>query len=65
MARKPIDPGLAQIDAYARAIVEAHDERVQLGAPAEEIAAQRPAVVQLAATIGERLRADYLARQQR
>jgi len=58
----PIDPGLQLISDYEAAIVTAHDQKADHGVPAEEVARQRPAVVQLAASIGERMRAEYAAR---
>ena len=62
-ADDPIDPELDRIAALERDIVRAHDERVSLGgAPADEIAAQRPAVVQLAKNVADRLRAEYRGR---
>lgn len=60
---RPIDPGLQQIADLEALIVRAHDEKVNFGASAADVARERPAVVQLAANIAERLRADYLAGQ--
>ena len=66
MAAKQKDAGLELIADLERRIVQAHDEKSTLGgAPADEIARERPAVVQLAATIGERLRAEYRERDAR
>ena len=56
------DPGLQLIADYEAAIVTAHDQRVDMGVPAAEVQQQRPAVVRLAASIAERLRAEYAAR---
>ena len=56
------DPGLQLIADYEAAIVTAHDQKIDLGVSTEEVERQRPAVVQLAATVGERLRAEYAAR---
>ena len=59
------DEGLQQIDALEAAIVQAHDEKRQLGVSAEEVARYRPAVVALARTVCDQLRAEYLARSSR
>ena len=56
------DPDLQLIASYEAAIVATHDQKIDLGVSTEEVKRQRPAVVQLAATIGERLRAEYAAR---
>lgn len=57
------DPALALIDAYAAAIVQAHDERTAGQAPSDEAERERGAVVTLAANIAERLRCEHHARQ--
>ena len=46
-----------------KAFDAAHDQKIDLGVSTEEVERQRPAVVQLAATIAERLRAEHAARQ--
>jgi chorismate mutase len=63
MPRKlQMDPELAKIDALERAIVQAHDERIHLGATAEEIEQQRAGVAALATNICHQLREEYRAR---
>jgi hypothetical protein len=57
-----IDAGLQQIADYEAAIVKAHDQKIDRRLPPQEVERGRPAVERLAATIGERLRAEYLAR---
>ena len=61
----PKDPGLQLIADLQEAIVTAHDQKIDQGVSAEEVDRQRPAVVQLAATIGERLRAQYRTNRDR
>jgi len=59
-----VDEGLEAIADLEARIVRAHDERATLGgAPADEIARQRPAVVALATAVCNQLRAEYRARQ--
>ena len=60
--RTPSDLGLQLIADYEAAVVASHDAKADYGVSAAEVARERPAVVQLAATIGERLRAEYLER---
>ena len=56
------DPGLAQIDDLERRMVQAHDEKAQLGVSAEEVARFRPDVVAQAKAVCDRMRAEHLAR---
>lgn len=59
-----VDPGLLQIADLEAKIVLAHDQTMaSKGIPEAERAALRHGVVTLAANIGERLRANYLAQQ--
>jgi len=62
MAAKRRDPGLQAIDDLEALIVRAHDERVQFGAPVEEIKRERPAAVTLARAVADQMRSEYLAR---
>ena len=61
----PRDPGLAEIDDLERCIVAAHDQKIDLGASAEEVARFRPAVVAQAAAACDQMRREYLARVKR
>jgi hypothetical protein len=54
-----IDPGLAMIADLESRIIAANDQRIAHGQASAE---QRPAVVRLAASVAERLRAAYLSR---
>jgi hypothetical protein len=58
-----VDPELQRIDDLERRIISAHDERIALGAPGEEIEQQRPAVAALAIAVCDQLRAEYRARR--
>ena len=58
----PRDPGLAEIEDLERCIIAAHDQRIDLGASAEEVARFRPEVVAQAAAVCDQLRAEYLER---
>jgi hypothetical protein len=61
--RTPPDPGLELIAHYQAAVIASRMERLDgSGMDAADVARERAAVTALAATIGERLRADYLAR---
>lgn len=63
--RTPRDAGLALIQRYEAAVIESRMERLDgAGLDAADVARERAAVIALAATIGERMRADYLARTQ-
>ena len=63
--RTPPDAGLALIERYEAAVIESRMDRLDgSGLDAADVARERAAVIALAATIGERLRADYLARTQ-
>ena len=57
-----MDPALAQIAALERHIIAVHDAKAQLGVSADELARQRPAVVNQARAVAEQLRSEYLAR---
>jgi hypothetical protein len=57
------DPGLQMIDDLERAIVLAHDQKVELGVSAEEVARLRPDVIAVAKAVCDRLRAEYEARK--
>jgi hypothetical protein len=61
-----VDTGLQQIDAYERAIVSSHMDRVLTGGgyTTDGIEQERATVTALAATIAAGLRLDYLSRQQ-
>jgi hypothetical protein len=62
-SRTPPDAGLALIHRYEAAVIDSRMERLDgSGMDAADVARERAAVTALAATIGERLRADYLAR---
>jgi hypothetical protein len=57
--------GLALIHRYEAAVIDSRMERLQgSGLDAADVARERASVTALAATIAERLRADYLARTQ-
>jgi hypothetical protein len=61
--RTPPDAGLALIARYEAAVIDGRMQRLDgAGLNATDVARERAAVTALAATIGERLRADYLAR---
>ena len=61
--RTPPDEGLALIVAYKSAIIEARMQHVHgAGLDAAAVAREQAVVTVLAATIAERLRADYRAR---
>ncbi len=63
---KVVDAGLQRIADLETLIREGHPAVVlESGASLEEVDRARTEAQQLAATIGERLRAEYLARQQR
>jgi hypothetical protein len=65
MKRKPKEDGLQLIAAYERAIIAFGEERLAFaGTSGDEAERERAAVKTLAATIGERLRAEYLSRRQ-
>ena len=57
------DPGLVAIADLERRIVQAHDEKIDQGISADEVARHRPGVVELAAAVAQQLRAEYLARR--
>jgi hypothetical protein len=60
----PLDAGLEQIAAYARALVEAHMDRF-VGYPADVIEQERATVTRLAAARAAQMRLEYLANQSR
>lgn len=64
VSRRParlVEPALALIDAFERAIVQAHDEKATMGVPADEVARQRPDVEALAGAVAARLREEHRA----
>jgi hypothetical protein len=66
-SRRPSpDPGLEMIAAYQRTILAFAEERIAFaGSPPDDAQRMRDEASSLAATIGERLRADYAARKAR
>ena len=59
----PPDAGLQLIARFEAAVIDARMERLHgAGLDAADVARERAAVTALAATIAERLRADYRAR---
>ena len=61
-----VDPGLALIDAYQCAIVQARMESLSAGDHTADVIEQERATVEaLTGRVGNALRAEYLARQPR
>jgi hypothetical protein len=61
--RAPKDAGLQEIDDLEAAMIRAHDEKhTRQLVPLEEVERFRPAAVQVAKHICDRLRAEHLSR---
>lgn len=60
--KQQTDLGLQVIDAFERAMIEVHDQKAAFGVAVEELARQRPGVVQFAKNICDQLRAEHRAR---